>query len=118
VRVDRWYREFRRPSLFRLTSRDLTFRRTDHGGNFHCSSAPAQLLSQITPIPVRLLHYGYLHRQDRVRKFLFYNAVDPHNILEDEYRHMVIGDLYPADSAFRWAGPLQLEALCSHRSAA
>ena len=118
VRVDRWYREFRRPSLFRLTSRDLTFRRTDHGGNFHCSSAPAQLLSQITPIPVRLLHYGYLHRQDRLRKFYFYNAVDPHNALEDEYRHMVIGDLFPADAAFRWAGPLKLEALCSHRSAA
>ena len=117
VRVDRWYREFRRPSLFRLTSRDLTFRRTAHGGNFHCSSAPAQLLSQITPIPVRLLHYGYLHREDRVRKFHWYNAVDPHNALEDEYRHMVIGDLFPADAAFRWAGPLQLEALCSHRSA-
>ena len=108
VRVDRWYKEFRRPSLFRLTSRDLTFRRTDHGGNFHCSSAPAQLLSQITPIPVRLLHYGYLDRETRVRKFHFYNAVDPNNALEDEYRHMVIGDLFPADAAFRWAGPLDL----------
>ena len=49
-----WYREFRRPSLFRLTARNLTFRRTEHGENFHCSSAPAQLRSQITPIPVRL----------------------------------------------------------------
>ena len=116
LRVDRWYREFRRPSLFRLTSRDLTFRRTAHGGNFHCSSAPAQLLSQIVPIPVRLLHYGYLNREDRVRKFFFYNQVDPHNALEDEYRHVVIGDIFPPDSVFRWAGPLQLEALCSHRS--
>ncbi len=118
VRVDRWYREFRRPSLFRLTAWSLTFRRTEHGGNFHCSSAPAQLLSQTTPIPVRLLHYGYLHREARVRKFYWYNAVDPHNVLEDEYRHMVIGDLFPAEAVFRWAGPLQLEALCSHRSAA
>ena len=117
VRADRWYREFRRPSLFRLTSRDLKFRRTAHGGNFHCSSAPAQLLSQITPIAVRLLHYGYLHREDRVRKYLFYNEVDPQNVREDLYRHIVIGDLFPVDSAFRWAGPLQLEALCSHRSA-
>ena len=117
VRVDRWYREFRRPSLFRLMSRDLTFRRTAHGGNFHCSSAPAQLLSQIVPIPVRLLHYGYLDKETRVRKFHWYNSVDPHNALEDEYRHIVVGDLFPADSAFRWAGPLKLEALCSHRSA-
>jgi glycosyltransferase involved in cell wall biosynthesis len=117
VRVDRWYREFRRPSLFRLTARNLTFRRTEHGGNLHCSSAPAQLLSQITPIPVRLLHFGYLHREDRVRKFHWYNSIDPHNELEDQYRHMVVGDLFPAEAAFRWAGPLRLEALCSHRSA-
>lgn len=111
VRVDRWYREFRRPSLFRLTSRNLTFRRTQFGGNFHCSSAPAQLLQSITPIAARLLHFGYLHREDRIRKYEFYNRVDPANALEDGYRHMVIGDLFPADSVFRHAGPLQIAAL-------
>jgi hypothetical protein len=121
VRVDRWYREFRRPSLFGLTARNLTFRRTEHGGNFHCSSAPAQLLSHITPIPVRLLHYGYLHREDRVRKYHWYNAADPNNALEDGYRHMVIGDIFPADSTFRYAGPLELQPLedmCTRRTAA
>jgi glycosyltransferase involved in cell wall biosynthesis len=113
IRVDRWYKEFRRPSLFRLTARNLTFRRTAHGGNFHCSSAPAQLLGHIQPIAARLLHFGYLHREDRVRKFHWYNSIDPHNALEDEYRHIVIGDLFPAGSSFRWAGPLQLEAIAS-----
>ena len=108
VRVDRWYKEFRRPSLFRLTSRQLTFRRTSFGGNFHCSSAPAQLLGSIIPVQARLLHLGYLHREDRVRKYEFYNRVDPSNALEDGYRHMVIGDLFPASSSFVHAGPLEL----------
>jgi glycosyltransferase involved in cell wall biosynthesis len=111
VRVDRWYREFRRPSLFRLTSRSLTFRRTSFGGNFHCSSAPAQLLNSITPIGARLLHFGYLYREDRVRKYEFYNRVDPNNAIEDGYRHMVIGDLFPAASSFLHAGPLELKPL-------
>ncbi len=111
VRVDRWYSDFRRPSLFRLTERALTFRRTPYGGHFHCSSAPAQLLNRIEPIDARFLHYGYLHREDRIRKYHWYNQVDPGNPIEDGYRHMVIGDLFPADSRFRWAGPLKLSSL-------
>lgn len=111
VRVDRWYREFRRPSLFQLTTRALAFQRTGFGGNFHCSSAPQQLLGRITPIPVRLLHYGYLYQEDRIRKYLFYNEKDPGNQFEDGYRHMVIGDLFPPESEFVYAGPLVLEEL-------
>jgi glycosyltransferase involved in cell wall biosynthesis len=111
IRVDRWYREFRRPSLFCLCHRGLTFKRTEFGGNFHCSSAPAQLLPVAKPIPARLLHFGYLHREDRVRKYHWYNQVDPNNAIEDGYRHMVIGDLFPAESSFRWAGPLELETI-------
>jgi hypothetical protein len=110
-RVDRWYREFRRPSLFRLTRKDLTFRRTQFGGNFHCSSAPAALLSTQTPLAVRLLHFGYMHREDRIRKFHWYNQVDPNNAIEDGYRHMVVGDIFPATAAFRWAGPLEVRPL-------
>lgn len=108
-RADRWYSTFTRPSLFRLTNKNLRFQRTDFGGNFHCSSAPAQLLDQITRLNVRLLHYGYLHKEDRIRKYYWYNSIDPGNSLEDGYRHFVIGDLFPANSAFRWAGPLELK---------
>jgi glycosyltransferase involved in cell wall biosynthesis len=113
VRVDRWYREFRRPSLFKLTDRNLRFQRTDAGGNLHCSSAPAQLLNQQTPLPVRLLHFGYLHREDRVRKYHWYNQVDPGNMFEDQYRHVCQGDIpeIPASAALRWAGPLELRPL-------
>ena len=111
IRIDRWYREFRRPSLFKLISRELTFRRTGFGGEFHCSSAPAKLLGLQTAIPVRLLHYGYMRKEDRIRKFEFYNRIDPGNPIEDGYRHMVIGDLFPADSVFMHAGPLELRRL-------
>jgi glycosyltransferase involved in cell wall biosynthesis len=111
IRVDRWYKEFRRPSLFRLTAKNLSFRRTGFGGNFHCSSAPVELLPFREPIAARLLHFGYLLREDRVRKFHWYNSVDPNNQLEDGYRHMVIGDLFPADSRFIHAGPLELRPL-------
>ena len=111
MRTDKIYSEFRRPSLFRLTSRDLSFKRAGTGGNFHCSSSPVQLLSNIVPIDARLLHYGYLHREDRVRKYHWYNSKDPNNAFEDGYRHMVIGDIFPPESAFRWGGPLKLEAL-------
>jgi glycosyltransferase involved in cell wall biosynthesis len=111
IRIDRWYKEFRRPSLFKLTAQNLTFRRTAFGGNFHCSSAPAQLLGFQVPLKARLLHFGYMHREDRVRKYEFYNSVDPENAFEDRYRHMVVGDIFPADSSFLWAGPLQLEPL-------
>ncbi|HEV8189447.1 MAG TPA: glycosyltransferase family 2 protein [Pyrinomonadaceae bacterium] len=111
IRVDRWYKAFRRPSLFRLVSPLLTFKRTAFGGNFHCSSAPAQLLASVTPLAVRLLHYGYMHREDRIRKFHWYNSVDPNNVFEDQYRHMVVGDLFPADSSFKWAGPLEVVPL-------
>ena len=111
IRVDRWYREYRRPSLFQLTSRDLRFIRTEWGGNFHCSNVPGELLKNITRIPVRLLHYGYMHREDRVRKYHWYNKIDPNNAFEDQYRHMVIGDLFPAHAAFRWAGPLEVQPL-------
>lgn len=111
IRVDRCYKEFKRPSIFQLTSRNLTFMRTANGGNFHCSSAPAQLLDQIKPLPVRLLHYGYLHKEDRVRKYHWYNKIDPNNSFEDGYRHMVVGDIFPADSSFRHAGPLEVQPL-------
>jgi glycosyltransferase involved in cell wall biosynthesis len=74
VRVDGIYGSFNRPSMFRLTSRELSFLRTQHGGGFHCSNVPQQLINKAVPIPVRLLHYGYLDREERKRKFKWYNA--------------------------------------------
>jgi glycosyltransferase involved in cell wall biosynthesis len=113
IRVDGVYRNFSRPSLFRLMNRAFTFQSTPYGGNFHCSSIPQELLGQAVAAPpcgeAEILHLGYLHREDRIRKFHWYNEMDPNNHAEDCYRHMVVGDLYPAHSTFRHGGPLQLE---------
>jgi hypothetical protein len=47
-----------------------------------------------------------------VRKYEWYRNIDGENPVEDGYRHMVVGDIFPAESRFRYGGPLQLEALC------
>lgn len=116
ARVDGVYKNFRRPSFFKLTRRDLTFKRTEHGGNLHCSSAPAQLLEKCLPLNVRLLHFGYLHQEDRIRKYRWYRRIDATNAgaFEDNYRHVAQGDLpeLPAWAQFKHAGPLQIEPLC------
>jgi len=59
----------------------------------------------------RLLHYGYIDRDMRLAKWDFYNTVDPDNVLEDRYRHIVAGDIpeVPAWVRTKWAGPLTLE---------
>ncbi len=109
VRTDGVYGRFYRPSLF-YASPASHFCSTGNGGNFHCgnvpwSGIPARILN------ATLLHYGYMERADRIRKYEWYNQRDPGNRCEDFYRHMVVGDLFPADATFRHGGPLTLEAL-------
>lgn len=108
VRTDGIYGQFRRPSMFR--PRDHRFVATGRGGNFHCGNVPLGIQHTAQPLDATLLHFGYMHREDRLRKFDWYNEKDPGNVLENEYKHMVIGDRFPPDSRFRHAGPLQLEA--------
>lgn len=110
VRVDGIYQDFRRPSMFRLVP---GARFTSHvGGGFHCGNIPSSV-KWVESCNVKLLHYGYLHKEDRLRKYAWYNAEDKQPLppLEDGYRHMVIGDLLPAEAMTRWAGPLQLAPL-------
>jgi len=118
IRIDRVYRNFERvgrPSLFRLMNQSFRFLRTPfgNGANFHCSSIPQEMLHHAKPCAARLMHWGYMNREDRIRKFYWYNTVDPMNTAEDCYRHMVLGDLpeYPANMQCKHAGPLQLEAI-------
>lgn len=110
VRVDGVYRRFARPSIF-APQPGVWFEGTDSGNNFHCSNVPAALWHEAVRIEAPLLHYGYMYVEDRVRKYEWYNSVDPHNYKEDCYRHMVVGDLYEAASKFRHGGPLELEAI-------
>jgi glycosyltransferase involved in cell wall biosynthesis len=109
IRVDRWYSDFRRPSLFRLHP-GARFS-SGHGGGFHCGNVVGA--KSVGNCGVELLHWGYMNREDRIRKYYWYNSEDkqPVPAIEDGYKHMVVGDLFPADSRFRWAGPLELRAL-------
>jgi hypothetical protein len=112
VRMDGGYSRFWRPSMFRLGEHQ--FQSTNAAGGFHCGNAPiAQQRVARRLFGAALLHFGYLHRADRLRKYEWYRGIDGGNPLEDGYRHMVIGDVFPAESRFRHGGPLQLEALCA-----
>ena len=115
VRVDGVYGRFARPSMFRLMNPNFRYQRTPfgNGANFHCSSIPQEMLHHSAPSEARLLHLGYLHREDRLRKWEFYNRIDPGNRAEDCYRHCVQGDLpeIPAGARLMHAGPLQFATL-------
>lgn len=107
VRVDGVYGDFHRESVFRPTG--ARFESNGNGGNFHCGNVPWALRQKRKVLSdVALLHFGYQHREDRERKYAWYNERDPGNFTEDEYKHVVIGDLFPADSHFMHGGPLQL----------
>ena len=107
VRIDGVYSSLTRVSAFRLG--EERFEPTGPRG-FHCGNAPQQIPGRAL-VDAPLLHYGYMHRSDRLRKYDWYRAQDPGNVSEDEYRHIVIGDVFPADSQFRHAGPLALQSL-------
>jgi glycosyltransferase involved in cell wall biosynthesis len=116
VRMDGVYGRFYRPSMFRLhANRKARFRTTTAGGNLHCSSVPQEHLPLSARTDVALLHYGYIDRDMRLRKYEYYNRVDPGNDNEDRYRHIVQGDIeaVPSFVPLRHAGPLKLQSLAS-----
>lgn len=109
VRVDGIYANFRRTRLFRFQSGARFYGGMGGPANFHCGNAPGS--RSPWECDAKILHYGYMNQEDRLRKYEFYNRNDPGNPNEDGYRHMVIGDLFPAESKFRHGGPLQLASL-------
>lgn len=124
IRTDGVYGKFARigrGSVFRMISPFYAFGRKVHRGreqaNFHCGSIPWDLMGQVQSCNARLLHYGYMEKADRLRKFDWYRQNDPENKAEDNYRHMVQGDIPEVPARFRQgielmhAGPLQLEPL-------
>lgn len=111
VRVDGIYGGFRRPSFFRMTGQHGAQFVSQSAKGFHCSNAPMGISGwQGLQTNVTLLHYGYLDRDTRLAKFIWYNEQDPVNHAEDCYRHMVAGDVpdIPADMKTKHAGPLRL----------
>lgn len=110
IRVDGVYGSYRRHSAFRPGT--ARFHDRGAGANFHCGNVPASLRASRGYAESPLLHFGYLHREDRERKYAWYNERDPNNQAEDGYRHMVVGDLFPPESRFRHGGPLELRTIC------
>jgi O-antigen biosynthesis protein len=106
VRIDGVFGRGKRPSLFALVpGRRFS---SSNGGGLHCGNTPQA--DSIKCAKVNLLHYGWMEREDRIRKYEWYNAPDKQPIpeFEDGYKHAVIGDLFPSDTVTFWAGPLQL----------
>lgn len=120
VRMDGVYGHFKRPSLFHLP-KDYSFRRSGIPGNHHVSCVPKAYLGSVQRCEAILWHYGYLHKEDRIRKWKFLNAKDGRNIREGydprhpergSYPHIVQGDVpqVSAGAILRHGGPLRLEA--------
>jgi glycosyltransferase involved in cell wall biosynthesis len=108
VRTDGVYREFLRQSIFRPGTAKYT---SGPAPNFHCGNVPLSIRFPYYRSKAKLLHYGYLNQSDRLRKYEWYNQADPNNESEDRYRHMVVGDAFPATAKFRHGGPLLLKPL-------
>lgn len=112
-RADGVYGRFHRASMFSLIDQPATagYMATPYGKNFHCGNIPQGLRGSGKSVDVKILHLGYMLPEDRLRKYAWYNEQDPNNNYEDRYRHMVIGDVFPADSKFTHGGPLKVWAL-------
>ena len=123
VRLDGVYGKLQRQSLFRANSefRFVSYYSEGQTPNqnhvhlgLHTSNAPG-LGGKVLPLNVSLLHYGYLHREDRIRKFAWITKLDPHNEGEGFYLHCVQGDIpeVPANALLKHGGPLKVETLPS-----
>lgn len=121
IRVDGVYGKFSRPSLFQVGS-SHGFRRTEQNGHLHCSSVPACHIGKALFCAAALLHLGYMDRADRIRKWRYYNGIDPTNSVEGfdpahpergSYPWIVQGDIpeVPASARLLHAGPLETRAL-------
>lgn len=127
IRTDGVYENFYRESVFKLIENMPRFERTDYAkGGLHCGNMPAAMKKQASRVDLNLWHYGYLRRADRVRKYRWYNQVDPGNANEDHYRHIIQGDgpadpgeediLFPGvDDKLKWAGPMTVAPRSSLR---
>jgi Glycosyl transferase family 2 len=100
VRLDGQYGTLLRRSLFRPVP-GLTFEsyyqgkgENDNHVGLHVSNAPGVGFHGLrdAPLQVFLYHYGYVFKEDRIRKFQWIIELDPHNEKEDCYRHTIQGD--------------------------
>lgn len=92
-RTDGCYGSFHRRSFFRMKGQNMHNVRFQagtgaaglHGGG----NCPDGLEGIGYTSRVRIKHYGYLDREQRQRKYDWYNEIDPNNQGEDCYRHII-----------------------------
>ena len=92
-RVDNEYDPPALARLFRVTGLGmdpgkLRIARTEHGGNLHCGSIPANLPGSVRFIDVFVKHYGYYDESQRKTKRAFYERHDPHCASKGSYEHL------------------------------
>lgn len=118
IRIDGIYGRFTRSSFFRFRRGSQFVSQT--AGGFHCGNVPQPVA--LGDSGVKVLHYGYMHRADRIRKWEWYSSIDPVNKAEGyddrfphrkSYPHIVQGDVpeVPADAVLIHAGPLKVRPL-------
>ena len=121
IRIDGIYGNYARPRLFKLMGK-YSFKRSGINGNLHCYCIPMACRIGLRSSKVSLLHLGYMNKEDRIRKWKFYNQLDPVNRAEGydpqypergSYPHIVQGDIpeVPADIKLKHAGPLELKTI-------
>ena len=112
MRVDGVYASIWHARMFALagTSPDELYGShfdTGISGGFHCGSIPGGLRDPAATfcvaVDLPIVHYGYIDDSIRKRKFEFYNKIDPNNMGEGGYRHII------GESNHRAPGPVRLE---------
>jgi len=93
IRMDGVYGYIAKPSLFRVRGQDTSklfipagTGSADLHNNGNC---PVGLVGHAYASAARIKHYGYVHKEERHRKYEFYNRLDPNNESEDGYRHII-----------------------------
>lgn len=112
VRVDGCYGKMIRPSIFRIINPEFKFQPTPFPCNLHCPNVPQELLGSAEELPgVDIVHYGYIDRDTRIKKWLWRQTADPDNLAEGYYLHTIQGDIpsVPPEVELTHAGPLTLE---------
>lgn len=71
---------------------NLRYKRTHRGPNLHCGSLPTlpdDLKLSSGLVGAEVLHFGYIDPEVRLKKYTYYNTIDPHNSAEGEYLHII-----------------------------
>ena len=74
---------------------DMRFAWEGTKGGFHCGSVPRErfLVNGQAPVGAQtdlpIVHFGYLDEGERQRKLKFYRSIDPNNLFEGNYAHIV-----------------------------